>query len=397
MIPYLKGLHLTIDGWRVNRDAEGWRVASEVADSLLPGLEQPNAPTMVKAVPRFHNDLHALETLTAMECPPTVRIRPTATAATGFQFGDASGVGFGQSLWFLGHDDVDVFYGLWDNDAALNSSNWKEFNNQVLGIERGLENGTIPKGSELFLFTDNFVTERAYFHGTSKSRGLFELILRLHALEMKGELFIHLIWVAGTRMIEQGTDGISRGDLVSGVMSGRSMLDFIPISQGVYQRAPELVEWVASASGGDWRILEPKEWFHEVHLATGQYIWSPPPTIADAAVEQLCETRHTRPGSGHIFICPALMTSRWRKRLAKVADAMFTVPVGSHLWGAQMHEPVVIALICPLLHSRPWQVRDTPIVAQLRDNVSGVWSPDLSREWRGLREFWSSTKQWPDL
>jgi hypothetical protein len=28
MVPYLIGLHMTIDGWRPNRDQEGWRVST---------------------------------------------------------------------------------------------------------------------------------------------------------------------------------------------------------------------------------------------------------------------------------------------------------------------------------------------------------------------------------
>jgi len=191
--------------------------------------------------------------------------------------------------------------------------------------------------------------------------------------------------------------GISRGDLVNGVMGGKEMLDFIPLNRGVDQRAPDLVNWVAEACGGNWKILSPREWFHNVHLQEGKYIWCPAPAIADVALEQLCETRHTRPTSSHIFLCPALMTSRWRKRLGKVADAMFTVPVGSALWGLDMHEPIVLALICPLLSSRPWQVRYTPLVAQLQHNLSRMWSADLAVEWRSLREFWTGAEQWADV
>jgi hypothetical protein len=110
-----------------------------------------------------------------------------------------------------------------------------------LGVERGLKKGIIQKGTELFMFTNNFVTERAYFSGTSKSTTLFELILRLQHLEIKGELFIHLIWVAGTRMIKQGMDGVSQGNLVNGVMGEKAMFDFIPLNLGVYQHAPDLV------------------------------------------------------------------------------------------------------------------------------------------------------------
>lgn len=394
MNPYLKGLHLTIDSWRENRDEDGWRVTSEADTRLDSGPAPEAAPPRVKAVPRLAGDLRALEELTAFEHPPKVRVRPADSAAVIFTFGDASGAGFGQSYWVLGKEDVDVFYGIWDSWAAAHSSNWREFYNQVLGLERGVADGSIPRGTEVFMFTNNFVTERAYFKGTSKNKDLFELVLRLRKLEMKGELFIHLIWVAGTRMIEQGTDGVSRGDLASGVMSGRSMLQYVPLNLGVDARSPALVAWFTEASGGTWVTLKPHEWYHKAHVEDGNYVWCPPPAIADIALEQLCETRHTRPWNGHIFLCPALMTARWRKRLAKVSDAMFTVPVGSFLWGAEMHEPVVVSLICPLLPSRPWQVRNTDLVDELRNQVSGVWSDDLNREWTGLRQLWTGAREW---
>jgi hypothetical protein len=172
-------------------------------------LDTVDAPPLVKAVSRLQGDLQALEELTESAEAPRVQVWATATAAACFMFGDASGVGFGQSLWFQAQEDVDVFYGLWNSKAARNSSNWREFYNQVLGVERGIDSRKIPEGTEIFLFTDNFVTERAFHWGTSKSKTLFELVLRLHKLEMQGKLFIHLIWVAGTRMIEQGTDGAS--------------------------------------------------------------------------------------------------------------------------------------------------------------------------------------------
>jgi hypothetical protein len=175
------------------------------------------------------------------------------------------------------------------------------------------------------------------------------------------------------------------------------MLEYVPLNLGVHERAPELATWFSGACGGDWKILATREWFHEAHTQDGDSIWCPLPAIADAALEQLCETRHTRPWNAHIFLCPALLTSRWRKRLSKVADAMFTVPVGSYLWAANQHEPIVVALICPLLLSRPWQVRDTELVVELRHQMSGVWSADLAREWSGLRKFWTDAREWPSV
>lgn len=72
---------------------------------------------------------------------------------------------------------------------------------------------------------------------------------------------------------------------------------------------------------------------------------------------------------------------------------MFTVPVGSMLWGANMHEPVVVALSCPLLYSRQWQVQDTHHVAELKDHVSGV-EFGLGWERVGLQKFWMEAGKW---
>jgi hypothetical protein len=49
----------------------------------------------------------------------------------------------------------------------------------VVAAERGVADGTIEKGTEIFTFTDNFVTERAFYRGTSQSADLCALVLQL--------------------------------------------------------------------------------------------------------------------------------------------------------------------------------------------------------------------------
>ena len=68
------------------------------------------------------------------------------------------------------------------------------------------------KGVELFVLTDNLVFESVLYKGTLKSPLLFELVLRLHQVQMRGELILHVIHIAGTHMIEAGIDCLSRGD-----------------------------------------------------------------------------------------------------------------------------------------------------------------------------------------
>jgi hypothetical protein len=66
----------------------------------------------------------------------------------------------------------------------------------------------------------------------------------MRELELHKGIRIHLIHVAGTRMIEQGTDGISRGNLMEGVMTGMNMLEFVPISLSTISRSKTLLNWI---------------------------------------------------------------------------------------------------------------------------------------------------------
>jgi hypothetical protein len=102
------------------------------------------------------------------------------------------------------------------------------------------------RGVEIFLFTDNTTAEAAYWKGHSKSRKLFEIVLRLKKLEMEYDLLLHVIHVSGKRMIHQGTDGLSRADKTAGVMMGRRMQEFVPLHESSLERSKQLRGWLQS-------------------------------------------------------------------------------------------------------------------------------------------------------
>ena len=55
---------------------------------------------------------------------------------------------------------------------------------------------------------------------------------------------LHLVHVAGTRMIAQGTDGLSRASFLEGVARGKDMLSFIDLAQGALERNPPVLDFV---------------------------------------------------------------------------------------------------------------------------------------------------------
>jgi hypothetical protein len=139
------------------------------------------------------------------------------------------------------------------------------------------------------------------------------LVLRLLKLKMDGDLILHVIHVAGTRMVAEGADGGSRGVLNQGVMAGQSILDFVPLHLTACLERPDKLEpWIRSwwdDERGELQTLSPKGWFNEGQQE-GNFLWAPPPAAADVVGELLGEAKHKRPYCTHLVIVPRLMTGR---------------------------------------------------------------------------------------
>ncbi|KAL7565773.1 hypothetical protein ACA910_010211 [Epithemia clementina (nom. ined.)] len=234
---YLNGVYATMNAWRPDRDEEGWRLGNAKVESLE---EEANAPSGVRMVPRMEFDVQALEKLTQTDQPPECILRPCKLGARPqYCFADASGAGLGVSQWSPGDTHIEVDYGSWgDGKASNSSSNFRELGNIVQKIERMNCEGKLTNMIELFIFTDNTHAESAFDRGTAKSPEVLGLMFRLHRILMKGYAFIHVIWVAGKQMIDQGTDGLSRSNLTSGVMRGLPMLYYVPLHQTAIERQP---------------------------------------------------------------------------------------------------------------------------------------------------------------
>ncbi|KAL7576166.1 hypothetical protein ACA910_004821 [Epithemia clementina (nom. ined.)] len=269
-------------------------------------------------------------------------------------FGDASGAGFETSLWLQGANTIQAEHRVWTCTYGAKSSNFRELYDLVARMEALVHSNELETGTEVFVFTDNSTAEAAFDKGTSKSKLLFDRVLRLRSLEMHGQIFVHVIWVAGTRMVEQGTDGLSRGDLMHGVLAGANMLEFVSLNKTIRSQHPYLADFLAEPMLGLFTpiFLDPDGWYSTA-FKPGHYVWTPPPAAALEALEQLCDSKHVRPQGAHLFACPALMTNRWRKKLGRIADVVLTVTVGSFAWQSCHHEPVIVGLIFPFLNCRP--------------------------------------------
>jgi len=421
IFPYLKGLYHTMNEWRVGRDRDGWKYSTADWKELL-ALEdvksedvhvakreyvhrnQPPKPARVKPVPRLYKDLEALRVLFDLDVPPKRLVRGRVIQSATYGFGDASGGGFG-STW---DSDKGVKYrfGTWGEEEDGSSSNFRELKNLVETLEDMGRVGDI-QGMEIFLFTDNSTSESAFFNGSSSSEKLHALILRVRLLELRCKCCIHLVHVSGERMIQQGTDGLSRGNLSEGVLKGDSIGSFVPIHVDPLSRAPTLTSWLKTWVGKDAEFLSPEDWFGRGHdlvenqwevnfdginmprKRPGTFIWSPAPAAGQAAVEELRKARHKGQLSKHLVVIPRLMQPYWRKILGKACDLVISLPTGHPAWPKGMFEPLTLGFCLPYLSFDPWEIRRSPLILDLGSRLSEVWRTGEGSEGPLLRELWS--------
>ena len=325
-------------------------------------------------VPRLEDDLKALMLLTSATEAPRIPVRPASSKAS-YVVGDASGVGFGSTSWKSSDKKLKATVGLWNsNTSQESSSNFREAANLVLKLKSMLESEELSRGSEVFIFTDNFVFERTFYKGSSNSKLLHDIVIELRGTEIRGDIIVHVVWISGKRMIAQGSDGLTRGDNSSGVMAGEEFLKYIPLNESAFERSGVAKSTIVDQwLDNSWKLASPADWFHSVFREPeGKWIWFPPPALAKVAVEQLCEAKLVFPKSSHVFVCPALMTGEWKKPLGKIADFMCTFAAGSVVWQLSICEPLTVCFAAPLLDIRPWKVSWLQGLEKWKKQVSGL-------------------------
>ena len=323
-----------------------------------------------------------------------------------YGFADASGGGFGSTI--ERQDQMKYRMGVWGKGEDSESSNWKEFENLVDALESEAKDGGL-KGSLVVLAVDNVTVESCLYKGNSKSKKLFELVLRFKTKELHSGARFIISHVAGERMKAQGTDGVSRGNLQEGISLGQEMISFCPWHLLALERNSKLKTWFHSWLGSDLECLEPEDWFirgHDIrggktgndgfwipNIVKGTYRWAPPPAAADVCLEELRKARIKRQEPLHVVAIPRLMTPLWLKQLFKTADIIVQIQPKYDYWSTQEFEPLTLAICFPYLNHYPWQIRGTPKMHRMVREVRRVQQVEEMVPGPVLRELVSQSQR----
>ena len=241
------------------------------------------------------------------------------------------------------------------------------------------------------------------------------MVAKLRAIELEHGCKISIIHVSGERMKAQGADGLSRGNLLEGVMKHQDILAFVPLHLSAMKRkgGTKLVQWIrswAECKKEKLYILNKEEWFirgHDIvgytppnssHIVEpiyqkGNFLWAPPPALAEVACEEIRRARNKRQLSTHIFVCPRLLTPQWRKHLHRAADILFEIPPSCDYWPVGNFEPLTLAIFFPFISHKPWQLRRTGALIELERHLSQMWKEGFITQGSVLRKLWVQTRK----
>ncbi len=105
-----------------------------------------------------------------------------------------------------------MWMGQWTPFVFHHSSNWKELKTLLLTLQ-AIHRARPPKlhRATLFYFTNNSTTYWVCSSGSSRSPELHRLVEQIKLLELELNIELQVVHVPGVVMIQQGTDGLSRG------------------------------------------------------------------------------------------------------------------------------------------------------------------------------------------
>ena len=412
--PYLKGFHLSDDAWRSGRDRDGWKVGGllentdeqfdesnfyqndELYEAYPEAVGASKPPAMIRPVSRLREDVRILQLFFNAPTPVQVIVRPVSGSIfVAYGGGDASGEGFGGQILPIGMKPL-LRRGFWCPSDSNESSNWRELRNLIDTIRTEARAGRLV-GYEVWMATDNSTAANAYHRGTSSSKKLHQMVTELRLLTVEGNFILRMYHIAGTRMIESGIDGLSRGELhVSSL--GRALKTLLPLDQSPLERSPNLRDWLTDWLGPDYNIADPSDWFHAAHQAgsyelsstTETWVWNLPPAAALHALEELGIARLKRHNllKGVVLI-PNLLAPEWMRRFTRIVDVHFIIPAGAiPEWPSSMHESLTIGIYLPLFRYCPWDWKRVPFLVPLGIALSSMHK-SLDVEGRDiLRKFW---------
>jgi hypothetical protein len=230
-------------------------------------------------------------------------------------WGDGSGPGSGGTIQLPDDTPLKMWMGQWDTAVLSFSSNWKELKTLHLTLEQIRRHAPDSvRGTTIFYFTDNSTTYWIMSSGSSPSPGLHDLIEEIRLLELDLECSLQVVHVPGLVMINQGTDGLSRGvwasflhNLVHQESLARHIFSPLQPDYSLITQLIRVYDLPVQWRYQDWSC----PWATETLFDT-MSVWFPPPEIARQCITCCLDARAEKPlTTAALFVVPRVLPAFW--------------------------------------------------------------------------------------
>jgi hypothetical protein len=326
----------------------------------------------------------------ALALNPCVTAYSANQGALGLSYGDGSGSGTGGTVQVVGREGacppLETWMGTWCSHVHSFSSNWRELRTLVFTLEREVGGCGRLIYSTLFYFTDNLVMYYIVSGSSSKSPELQRLLRRLKYLELLLGIRLEVVHIPGTHMIDQGTDGLSRGLHLGGGRLKRTthaetqrIFEGVPVTPSTLQWAraqvlPECLhhECIYMDANQTWSFLQ---------VSRRATLWFPAPEWAHQLLEAVIFAWIERPWDTEaFFVVPRVFQRDWGRVSRHIVELGVFPAASVPVYGLSTDIP------CVILHL-PCYVRSLPPPRRLDEPPRpprSEWHRDQAEQLRGL-------------
>jgi hypothetical protein len=236
--------------------------------------------------------------------------QPSDASVFSLHFGDGSGTGTGVFYDRPEPSERESWMGTWTVRAKGQTSNWKELRTLVEVLAQEPVATSRFRLHKVFYFTDNMVSADVVRTGRSRSPKLHALVRELKRLELVHECQVEVIQIPGEEIIEEGSDGLSRGIWNTALQVPR----VFPVAEifEPFVLDHQLIAWAYAQAGvtqpSRVRSFRDLDDWTKSDMVKRDCIWSVSPTVARQAFTAAALAWAESPlDSSHLFIVPRVM------------------------------------------------------------------------------------------
>jgi hypothetical protein len=249
-----------------------------------------------------------------------------------------------------------MWKGKWTPVVYKFSSNWKELSTLKLTLlNLRQEAKSEVAGTTVFYFTDNLTTHWVASSGSSPSPRLHALIEEIRLLELELDCCLQVVHVPGVVMIDQGTDGLSRGIWASPF---HGLTDSLVLTRAVFEPltfdSALVTRYVRDHQlPSVWRYQEWNQVWRANDLFDRFSVWFPPPELARQALTFTLETWCERPlTTAALFFIPRTVPAFWWGLSRHLSELATVYPhVTSLLCPPLLPIPIIVLYLAPYRRS----------------------------------------------